>query len=328
MKRGFGVVFDVDGVFVRGKKAIPGARTVLETLDKHGIPYVFLTNHGSCVEETRARTLGKTLDYHIPVSRMILAHTPLQDVASQYADGLVLATGVSGDNESIKTILHQHGFPRVMTTREYLGAHPLLVPNRASSPPDGPAAALASEPVRAFVVAEIPEDWHVDLQLCCDVMLGNGRVDGTAGDANNTDGPIEVPVYVCNFDFVYSAEYSRPRLGPGAFCDCLDTVYAKMSGGKSVSYRRYGKPYAAAFNYATKRIKQQVPEQDVSSFYMVGDNPKSDVRGANANGLFSILVRTGCFQGGENDTEDPAQHVVADVVAALKVIFEREGLQL
>ena len=40
----------------------------------------------------------------------------------------------------------------------------------------------------------------------------------------------------------------------------------------------------------------------------IGDNPKSDIRGANGFGGIwkSVLVRSGIFQGKENDEEDPA----------------------
>ena len=56
---------------------------------------------------------------------------------------------------------------------------------------------------------------------------------------------------------------------------------------------------------------------------MVGDNPASDIAGANAAGPHwrSCLVRTGVFSGGANCTIHPADAVVADVhdavVAAL-----------
>lgn len=68
--------------------------------------------------------------------------------------------------------------------------------------------------------------------------------------------------------------------------------------------------------------------------YSVGDNPMSDIRGANAAGpaFTSILVCTGVFQGRpglDNDPLDPADHVVADVGAAVDLILQMEGkLQL
>mgnify|MGYP001810488378 CR=1 FL=1 len=48
----------------------------------------------------------------------------------------------------------------------------------------------------------------------------------------------------------------------------------------------------------------------------IGDNPKSDIRGANNIGWISILVRSGVFKG-VNDPIDPAQYVV------YKIIYKR-----
>lgn len=45
---------------------------------------------------------------------------------------------------------------------------------------------------------------------------------------------------------------------------------------------------------------------------MIGDNPKSDIRGANQKGWTSILVRSGIFNGQNNDEKDPASYVVDD----------------
>ena len=56
---------------------------------------------------------------------------------------------------------------------------------------------------------------------------------------------------------------------------------------------------------------------------MVGDNPRSDIRGANAAGApwHSVLVRTGVFRGGENDADDPAKTVVAGVKEAIDMVL-------
>jgi ribonucleotide monophosphatase NagD (HAD superfamily) len=40
---------------------------------------------------------------------------------------------------------------------------------------------------------------------------------------------------------------------------------------------------------------------------------------------FSVLVRTGVFRGGDNDEENPAKHVAANVLEAIKFIFAREN---
>jgi ribonucleotide monophosphatase NagD (HAD superfamily) len=48
----------------------------------------------------------------------------------------------------------------------------------------------------------------------------------------------------------------------------------------------------------------------------------SDIKGANAAGSIwrSVLVRTGCFKGGENDEQNPAHYVADDLLAASKLI--------
>jgi len=70
----------------------------------------------------------------------------------------------------------------------------------------------------------------------------------------------------------------------------------------------------------------------ISNFYMIGDNPKSDIEGANKKGWTSILVKTGVFvvdaesSVNGNDRENPASYVVEDMKAAVELIFELEKL--
>ena len=45
---------------------------------------------------------------------------------------------------------------------------------------------------------------------------------------------------------------------------------------------------------------------------MIGDNPSSDIAGAINAGWKSILVKTGVFQGPENDPTYPADYIVND----------------
>ncbi len=70
---------------------------------------------------------------------------------------------------------------------------------------------------------------------------------------------------------------------------------------------------------------------------MIGDNPQVDIKGANASGFESVLVRqdifhkiilnrTGVFHSGANDPEYPAKHVVDDVFHAVQKILSIEGI--
>ena len=100
-----------------------------------------------------------------------------------------------------------------------------------------------------------------------------------------------------------------------------------------------GKPNKPAYEIAAKKLQAQLdvlaeksPDKSQSHklkhVYAVGDNPKSDVRGANSAGNIwrSILVCTGVYKGGvdSNDKEDPAHYVVEGVGEAVDKVFDVE----
>jgi ribonucleotide monophosphatase NagD (HAD superfamily) len=65
-------------------------------------------------------------------------------------------------------------------------------------------------------------------------------------------------------------------------------------------------------------------EKEPATCYMLGDNPMSDIAGANAFGWKSALVRTGVYR----DVEGPPAHeptfIVDDVEAAVREAIRRE----
>lgn len=61
----FGVLLDIDGVLVRGRKAIPGAREALEILQQSDVPTVFLTNAGSESEKEAAERLSDKIGFEV-----------------------------------------------------------------------------------------------------------------------------------------------------------------------------------------------------------------------------------------------------------------------
>ena len=66
----FGLLFDIDGVLVRGRMLIPAAKKAFEKLvDSQGqfvVPVVFVTNAGNCLRQTKADQLSHILG--VPVS--------------------------------------------------------------------------------------------------------------------------------------------------------------------------------------------------------------------------------------------------------------------
>ena len=93
---------------------------------------------------------------------------------------------------------------------------------------------------------------------------------------------------------------------------------------------------ANTFNYAKSYLQTLATESDleISNFYMIGDNPVADIKGANDNGCVSILTRSGVFSGFsertgkpiDNSELHPADYVVDNMYEAYKLILEREGL--
>jgi ribonucleotide monophosphatase NagD (HAD superfamily) len=99
--------------------------------------------------------------------------------------------------------------------------------------------------------------------------------------------PIEY--YTANPDFDYATPYGIPRMTMGAFELCLRTAFER-STGRVMRLERYGKPYPAVYEYVHRQMPQLNHGQDVKRIYMVGDNPISDIRGANENGARAWLL--------------------------------------
>ena len=89
----FAVAFDIDGVLYRGSQDISPAKSVIETLQRHNIPVLFLTNGGGTTETNKVQHLGQRLNISnfIP-EQMFQSHTPMKHL-NEYKDQLVLAVG-------------------------------------------------------------------------------------------------------------------------------------------------------------------------------------------------------------------------------------------
>ncbi len=57
-------VFDIDGVLLRSRSPLPGAKETLEFLKRNKIPFIFLTNGGGYTEKDHVAILGKRLSMY------------------------------------------------------------------------------------------------------------------------------------------------------------------------------------------------------------------------------------------------------------------------
>ena len=182
--------------------------------------------------------------------------------------------------------------------------------------------------IDAMMVFNDPRDWALDTQIILDLLLSHrgylGSISPKNGDPNlpncgyQQDG--QPPLYFTNPDLFWAAAYHLPRLGQGGFRASFEGVWDAVTGGEKVGVKldkkMLGKPFNETFDYAEKMLlkhrrhllKRGGPAGSLKRVYMVGDNPESDILGANRYGFptssrniawHSILVRSGVYSGGK-----------------------------
>ena len=342
-------VFDVDGVLARSGKAIPGATKSLQTLDKAGIPWIILTNGGGLTEDEQAKKLERQLD--IPMSReqIVQSHTPFFDLLPEYRHKTILSIGGAGD--AARHVATEYGFTSVVTSCDIFAADESIHPFPELSGAGlralaKPIACFDSLRIEAILVFSSPRDWCLDMHVITDVLLGSGRVGMAAAREGESDG-FTPKLFSCNPDITFASKHPRPRMAQDAFITCLDAQYRKLSG-EPLSYETCGKPTRKTYEYAERTLAnwhvkkslskipstidtEKIAPSTISTVYMVGDNPLSDIAGAVAmandkeQAMFewkSVLVQTGVHTKGAVPQVVPTVEVYDVWQAVLPVIPE------
>lgn len=357
----FGLLFDIDGVLVRGRNPIPGAaeafRKLLDRSGKLAVPVVFVTNAGNCLRQERATELSRVLGIEVSANQVILSHSPLR-MFHQFQDKCVLVSG-QGPVEDIASDL---GFRNAVTIEAVRRAYPLLDMVDQSRRPRSPVAVNVKLPaIEAVLLLGEPVRWETSLQLILDILLSAGR---PAEWRTRAPDP-HIPILACNMDLLWMAEAKMPRFGHGTFLLCLETLYHKITGRELRYEALIGKPSPVTYSFAEHLILSQARENGwsnpVRTLYAIGDNPMADIYGANLynrclqsrrdarpHSCQSILVCTGVYSNQGEVPSDPresvtqtvfhghrdfkfdpslveASHVVQDVGEALELILKKEG---
>eukprot|EP01122_Echinamoeba_exundans_P002195 TRINITY_DN12155_c0_g1_i1.p1 TRINITY_DN12155_c0_g1~~TRINITY_DN12155_c0_g1_i1.p1 ORF type:complete len:342 (-),score=62.05 TRINITY_DN12155_c0_g1_i1:24-1007(-) len=318
----FGIVFDIDGVLMKSDKGMPEAIEAFKRLPPN-TPFLFMTNGGGTPEETKMRKLVDELGLQdtLMEDQFLCSHSPKKDLVEKYATSRVLVVGK--DRQYSKHIMESYGFKNFVLLDDFAADRPYLVPWKKYAA--GPGTTLDNEPIKAIFQLHEPTDWAEGLQIISDVLQSNGVV--TKDDFQPSSEQV-VELYVANPDFTYAAHFHKPRYTSGAFVHCLKALY-KESCGRELRCTIYGKPFTDLFELAQRSLEQKLAKRSLDAIYMIGDNPKSDIQGANTMGgkWFSILVRTGVFKGrpGDNDSANPAKLVCDHVDEAIKFILKKHG---
>lgn len=149
-------------------------------------------------------------------------------------------------------------------------------------------------------------------------------------------------LYFSNPDLFWAAQYHLPRFGQGAFQAALQGVWNATTGDAKLEMTVIGKPHAHTYEYAEKvldnhhtemlrqRGVERTDQNKIQRVYMVGDNPESDIRGANEfksplkTEWESILVKTGVYKDGTVPAYTP-KAIVNDVALAIRWALQQEG---
>eukprot|EP01031_Cornospumella_fuschlensis_P033723 gene33723-40798_t len=307
------VALDIDGVILRGSKVIAGAHDAVKKLITAQIPFIFVSNGGGIHEELKAEQLSSKLGLHIRKEQIILCHTPFSNLARKYGSSPVLLLG----QEPCLDVARAYGFNSVFRPIDFYNIDPHVLPTRKAPIPGGHQTI---PPIKLALIFHDPVDWSLDMQVLSDVLVSH----------KPGEKPVQtVPLYGCNLDLVYNNEYSLPRFTQGAFIDAFQCLFEKYHG-IPLQITKYGKPFRIQYEFAELVLRREAERMhgvldQHTVYYGIGDNPLSDIKGANEAGTHwsSILVRTGLFQScQDNDEAHPADHVCHSVNEAVDYILK------
>ncbi|XP_056307757.1 haloacid dehalogenase-like hydrolase domain-containing 5 [Danio aesculapii] len=277
----FGLLFDIDGVLVRGRTPIPAAKQCFRNLvdgdGKYKVPVVFVTNAGNALRQTKAEQLSHLLEVEVSPEQVVLSHSPLR-VFTQFHEMCVLVSGQG----LVVEVAHNVGFKNVVTIDMLREAYPLLdVVDHHRRPKDTIPPTKDLPQIDAVILFGEPIRWETNLQLIADVLLTNGR----PGNPVTSLHYPHIPVLACNMDLLWMAEAKNPRFGHGMFLVCLESIYKKITGCELKYEALIGKPSVVTYNYAEMLIREQAEKlgwtRPVQRLYAIGDNPMADIYGAN-----------------------------------------------
>ncbi|KAM5352174.1 hypothetical protein ACJ41O_004897 [Fusarium nematophilum] len=331
----FVFAFDIDGVLVRGGRAIPEAIQAMKVLNgenEYGVqvPHIFLTNGGGKTEEERCCDLSGQLKCDIKPGQFICGHTPMREMAEKYRTVLV----VGGEGEKCRHVAEGYGFKDVVTPGDIIKHDSATTPFRKLTPEEHANSRerdFTDVVIDAVFVFADSRDWAGDIQIMLDLAMSKGGRLGTRSEAFD-EGP---PFYFSHNDVVWSAAHEHVRLGMGALRRMFEVTFKDLTAGSGVLHTHaFGKPQVSTFEFASRLMGQWrstehglvAPPETV---YFVGDTPESDIRGTNAvnetadNDWYSILVKTGVYQEGTEPAYKP-RVTVENVLDAVNHGIKRE----
>mmetsp|Transcript_1465 Transcript_1465/g.2084 ORF Transcript_1465/g.2084 Transcript_1465/m.2084 type:complete len:414 (+) Transcript_1465:356-1597(+) len=384
-------LFDIDGVFKRGSIHSESGAEALRRVVAAKLPFAFVTNGGGGRTEAQYATeLGskllaaesktdikdgeleeKTKEgqekgstditagslLEIRAEQMILSYSPFKSDLEHLKP---FPTLIVGSYTSL-FVARQYGFKKAVHIEDYAHRNPLLNPFSKRTPKKMSGKCHSSEGFGSVLIFSDPVDYFEAMQIVIDVLLSK-RPDLTEFDSSH-----RIPVVFSAGDLLWKSQHPNPRFGQGAFRIALESLYVARMRLLSVSEReikarlgdfvQYGKPTLAQFRHARGVLLSEAERLgcEISKVYMIGDNPRTDIHGAQkmhrhiydnhmchlskaenktTNGKDNlqkrqpeswsgILVRTGVYTDG--DDTFGAEKVFDDVLQCVEFVRKRHG---
>ncbi len=314
LKKKIAFAFDIDGVLIRGSKPLIEATKALNLLNQNDIPFILLTNGGGKLEIERTNELSKKLNIMISKDQIIQSHTPFKNLINNFKNVLII--GGTDENDKTRNVAKNYGFKNVIRTIDIIKNNSKIWPfHRFTFEQLNEIKFQEIPKIDCILVFNDSRDLGCDLQIILDLLISKDGNLGTRKSKFEINKMLEpsIPIFFSNGDFLWANDYPIPRFGQGALITVVEQLYRQITGGKILQKTVIGKPERLTYQYALQVLRQwsskssssssiigNVNEEDTTSpfdkIYMIGDNPYSDIIGANKFGWESILVRTGVFK--------------------------------
>lgn len=276
-----GVFIDIDGVVLQGGKPFEWSKEAIHALWNNDVPFCFVTN-GTYCSETLVNTLKGILELPFTNDHIVVAPSPCLGL-TDYHDKRVL---VCCQDDSYGLIA-ELGFTNYLTVPQLVEVFPELdyVDHEKrkillNTPMTAERERVRNEfcPVEAVLLLGEPINWECALQVIIDILMTNG-------DPRNkfkfVPSP-HLPIIACNKDLTFKGAAALPRFGHGAFLECLEALYMKITKNELVYEHLMGKPCLITYQFAAEQIQRLSKNGNpINKFFMIGDNPDVDIRGAN-----------------------------------------------
>lgn len=276
-----GVFIDIDGVVLSGGKPFEWSREAIHDLWNNKVPFMFFTN-GTYSSADLVGNLKKLFDLPFTRDHVVVAPSPCSSL-TEFHDKRVL---VVCQDDSIG-LINELGFHDFITIDDLADLFPDLdfVDHKKRKQlltkqitPEMKKAQEEFRPIELILILGEPVNWECSLQLLIDVLMTNGD----PRDKFKFVPEPHLPIIACNKDVTFKGSAMLPRFGNGAFLECLEALYMKITKKKLIYEEIMGKPYLIQYRYAAEQIQKLSPNgEKIDKFYIIGDNPEVDIKGAN-----------------------------------------------